>query len=435
MAFVISSGQIESLERPVTPSMPGSVRLADRRYESYETIWRSQPQVRTVVAFLARNIAQLGLHVFKRVSDADRKRLTDHPLADLIARPLPPQFKITRYRLINALMHDLGIYDNAYWLKMRPSPGGFGLVRLPPRAVVPIGDTWFAPEFYQYTGNKGRTKFSADQVVHFFGYNPNDPRHGVSPMESLRRILAEEFAAGQYREQMWRNGARMSGYLSRPGAASTWDKGAREQFRASWQSQYSGDGSRAGGTPILEEGLEFHEASFDSKQAQYIEARRLTREEVAAHYFIPPPMIGILDNATFSNITEQHKMLYQDTLGPWLEMIQEDIELQLLPDLDTSSNVYVEFNIGEKLKGSFEQQAASIQTLTGGPVLTRDEGRALLNRNALGGAAAELITPLNVIVGGQASPTDSGSQNVAGAVAQAFEKRKRAVAPPDDSDE
>jgi len=409
------------------------MRLADRHYESYETIWRTQPQVRTVVGFLARNIAQLGIHVFERVSDTDRKRLTDHPLAELIARPLPPQFKITRYRLVNALMHDLGIYDNAYWLKMKPAPGAFGLVRLPPRAVVPIGDVWYAPEAYQYTGNRGRQEFPADQVVHFFGYNPSDPRHGVSPMESLRRILAEEYAAAGFREQMWRNGARVSGYLTRP-AGTPWPNGGFERFRSSWQAQYTGDGPQVGGTPILEDGMQFVAASFDSKQAQYLENRKLTREEVAASYYIPPPMIGILDNATYSNITEQHKMLYQDTLGPWLEMIQEDIELQLLPDLDSSGQVYVEFNIGEKLKGSFEQQAVSIQTLTGGPVLTRDEGRALLNRNAIGGAAAELITPLNVLIGGQASPTDSGAQNLddaAKTIEQAF--RRRPKPRPDDS--
>jgi phage portal protein BeeE len=101
----------------------------------------------------------------------------------------------------------------------------------------------------------------------------------------------------------------------------------------------------------------------------------LTREEVAAAYHVPPPMVGILDHATYSNITEQHKIVYQDTLGPWLTSIAEDIELQLLPGLDDSEGVYVEFNIAEKLRGSFEDQARSIQALVGAPVLSRNEAR------------------------------------------------------------
>jgi phage portal protein BeeE len=81
------------------------------------------------VDFLARNVAQLGLHVFRRVSDTDRVRLTDHPLARLIARP---NSWTTRYRLIEALMGDLGIYFNAYWMKIEKPQGGMALLRVPP---------------------------------------------------------------------------------------------------------------------------------------------------------------------------------------------------------------------------------------------------------------------------------------------------------------
>lgn len=412
MTFVVSAGQVASLERAVTPAITTSIRLSDRRSATYEALWRTQPQIRTVVGFLARNIAQLGLHVFERVSDTDRKRLTDHPLAQLLGRPLPERFKVSRYRLINALVHDLGIYDNAYWLKIKVD-GGLGLVRVPPRQVAPSGGTWFAADEYKVSGSRGTKSFPAEQVVHLFGYNPSDPRHGVSPIESLRQILAEDYASGRFREQLWANSARIAGYLKRP-AGSSWEDPARQRFTDSWRAQYTGDGPQAGGTPILEDGMDFVKTAMTSDEAQYLETRKLTREEVAAAYYIPPPMVGILDHATFSNITEQHKMLYQDTLGPWLEMIQEDIELQLLPDLNpTGASVYVEFNIGEKLKGSFEEQAASIQTLTGRPVLTADEGRGLLNRNALGGDAARLVTPLNMLLDGQISdgePESGGAQ-------------------------
>jgi len=51
--------------------------------------------------------------------------------------------------------------------------------------------------------------------------------------------------------------------------------------------------------------------------------------------------------------------------------------------------------------------------MTGGPILTRAEARAMLNLRHIEGTD-ELIVPLNVIEGGQASPTDSGEQNVGG---------------------
>lgn len=413
MAFVISAGQLAAVSRtwpvPIGPR-PAGIQLSDTVAYEYAEIWRRQPQVRTVVGFLARNIAQLGLHAFRRDSDTDRQRLADHPLVRLLARPNPVG-KVTRYRLIEQLVSDLAIYDDAYWAKVRASaeaPVG-ALVRLPPARTWPIGESWLAVEKYEVRGNTGRLEIPADQVVHFHGYNPDDQRVGDSPMQALRGLLIEEYEANLSRQQMWRNGARASGFITRPANAPKWSDGARRRFKSEFADVYTGDGPDAGGTPILEDGMTYTQAGMDPKAAQYIEARKLTREEVAAAYYIAPPLVGILEHATYSNIREQHKQLYQDTLGPWLTGIEQDIELQLLPDLDPAGaddRVYVEFNIAEKLKGSFEEQAAQLQTAVGAPYMTRNEARARQNLPHIDGAD-ELIVPLNVLEGGLASPRDT----------------------------
>lgn len=410
MAFVISEGQVRSLAKPLT--MPTTtLRLADDFTADYAEIWRTQQAVRTVVSFLGRNIASLGLHVYRRVSDTDRARVTDHPIARLIRKP---NQRTTYFRLMDGIVHDLGIYDCAYLLKIAGTEGTQGLVRLPPRMVKPVGDSWLWPEAFEIKGQKGSREVSAADVVHFHGYDPAGGPGGSSPIEALRRVLAEEYEAGRMREQSLRNGARMSGYLKRPASTQAWSDSARQRFVRSWRSQYSGSGPQAGGTPILEDGMEFIAAGQTSEQLQYIESRKLTREEVAASYFIPPTMVGVMDSATFSNIREQHKHLYQDTLGPWLTMIVEELALQLLDDFDDTDGLYLEFNLAEKLRGSFEEQAAQLQTSVGGPYLTRNEARARNNLPAIEGAD-ELIVPLNVITGGQASPTDSAP--AAGALA------------------
>ncbi|QRI45413.1 portal protein [Arthrobacter phage Leona] len=403
MAFVVSDGALKGLSTPA-PMPRSSIRLADDFTQDYAAIWRAQGSVRTTVDFLGRNIASLGLHTFRRVSDNDRERLTTHPLARLLARPNPAT---TPYRLMDGLVRDLAIFDRAYWLKMFTA-GTPWLLRLPPAAVVPQG-SWLWPEAFEYNGTKGKKVFPADQVVHFRGYSPEGDLAGSSPIESLRRVLSEEYEAGRMREQTLRNGARASGYLERPvpqPGQAAWSKEARDRFRMQWRAQYTGGGPEAGGTPILEDGMKFVPAQQSAKDLQYVEVRKLAREEVAAAYFIPPTMVGIMDSATFSNIKEQHKHLYQDTLGPWLTMISQELELQLLPDFPDSEGVYLEFNLEEKLRGSFEEQAAQLQAATGGPWMTRNEARAMRNLPAIEGGD-ELIVPLNVIEGGQASPQDS----------------------------
>lgn len=401
MGFVQSAGTVRGLSRP-SYRMPQRILLSQSYAADYAELWRTQPAVRTVVTFLARNIAQLGLPLYRRDGDSDRTRLQDHPLAAMLRQPNP---WTTRYRLINSLVHDFGIYDVAYWLKTKVDGQTRGLVRIPPTMIAPAGDNWLSPEYFTVTGQKGKKDIPADQIVYFRGYGL-DQDSGVSPLEALRQILREEFTGSQMREQIMRNGARASGYLKRPPERESgkWSTEARERFRSQWKAQYTGEGAEAGGTPILEDGMDFLPASQTAKELQYIEGRKLTREEVATAYFIPPPMVGILDHATFANIREQHKMLYQDTLGPWLVMFEEEIELQLLPDFESKAqNFYVEFNLREKLTGDLIERGGVIQQAVGGPWMTVNEARALDNRPPVDGGD-ELIRPLNVTQNGDQEP-------------------------------
>ncbi|MFZ1361452.1 MAG: phage portal protein [Candidatus Nanopelagicales bacterium] len=405
MTFVASSGKITSLSRPAY-SRPSGVRLSSQFSASYAEIFRTQPQVRTVVQFLGRNIAQLKLHAFERVSDTDRRKLTNEPLARMLARPNP---RMTRYKLFQALVNDLGIYDAAYWLKVR-SGDQLSLVRIPPHVVEVRSSNWLEVDAFRVRGSRGFQDFGPDEIIYFHGYNPLDPLTGLSPMETLRQLLAEEFESGQYRSQLWRNGARFPGVIERPKDAPVWSDTARDRFKSDWQGLYTGAGAAAGGTPVLEDGMSYKAGGITPAEAQYLETRKLTRAEVAAAYFIPPPMVGVLDNATFSNISEQHKQLYQDTLGPWLTDIQEELMLQLLPEFEGTESVYLEYNIQEKLRGSFEERAASMGSAVGAPYMTRNEARAMENLPEVEGGN-ELVTPLNVLTGGLASPRDTAPKS------------------------
>lgn len=384
----------------------GRLRMYNQYSYDYATIYRTQPNVRTCVDFLARNIAQLGLHVFRRVSDMDRQRLRDHRLAQVLGRPLPPEFKVTYYRLIEALMGDLGVYFNAFWLKIKVEGAPVGLLRVPPPLVTVKGGG-LVPTGYEVVLGGRMRKIAPAEIVHFRGYNAENAVIGLSPLETLRRVLAEEYAMGNYREYFWQNAARMHGIIKRPRDAPEWSGQARQRFKAEWEALYSGD-ENSGKTAILEEGMEWEGTSFDAQQSEYLGGRKLTREECARAYHIPLPMVGILDHATFSNIKEQHKQLYQDALGPWLAMIEQDVELQLLPEFGDTAGVYCEFNIAEKLQGSFEEQTTALQSAVGRPWMTADEARARFNMPSMGGDAERLVTPLNVLVGGMASPRDVG---------------------------
>ena len=151
--------------------------------------------------------------------------------------------------------------------------------------------------------------------------------------------------------------------------------------------------------------MTYHEVTggLTPADGQSIEARRLTTAEVAAAYHIPASLLSG-EGGSYASVVEYRKSLYQDVLGPWFERLTQTLEAQVVPHFQ-ARRVYLEFLVASKLATSLEEQAAILQTATGGPWMTRNEARARANLPQIDGAD-QLIVPLNVLEGGQASPTD-----------------------------
>lgn len=416
MAFAITDGQLAAVGVPVVPGgwpagagqMRG-VQLSRHFALTYGQIYRSQPAVRTVVDFLARNVAGLPCKAYEASADGKTRRElpvgTPGTLPDVVGRM--PNLSTTAYRLWHSIISDRAIYDAAYVIKVRDAGGRtVGLRRIPVPRVTPAAGSWLDVTKWRIMGNKTFIDIDAADMLTFPGYDPDDTRRGVSPIETLRSILAEQYAATAYNAEFWQNGARTSGVILRPADAPDWADPVRKRFLADWAA-YAEGGNKAGGAPILEDGMTWVGAGVTPKNAQYVEVRKLTREEVASEYHIPPPLVGVLDHATFSNIQEQHLQLYVDTLGPWLISTSAEVDLQLVPDFaGTTTRTYVLFDLGRKLQGDFEQTAAVLQAAVGGPYMTRNEARNIVELPPIEGGD-ELITPLNVTTGGLANPQDT----------------------------
>lgn len=378
-----------------------------------EQLWREQPHLRTVVGFVARNIAQLGLHVFERDAEDGRNRVRDGVLAELLAEP---NDDTTTFELIEATVASRMLYDETYWFVGADprAPGRWVIRHVPtPWIIGTIGATAFNVQGYKVaipnTTTPGQwVEISSDDMIVFHGWNPTDPTSGTSPVHALKAILAEQIHAQVFRDQMWKRGGRVGTYLSRP-KESPWGEGARDKFIAQWQAQYSGDSaSNAGGTPLLEDGMEIKQARFSAKDEQFIEASKLSLETCAQVYYINPTMVGILDNANYSNVREFRKSLYGDTLGPEIERMQQRINRKLVPRIDGNPRRYVEFNLEAKLAGSFEEQGALLQQAVGGPYMLTNEARARMNLPSIDGGD-ELIRPLNVTQNGDQNPVPAGN--------------------------
>ena len=370
-------------------------------------LYATQANLHAVVSFLADSVAQLPLKVYTRDAETDRKRDRDSTAARLLWRPNEDQ---TSYEFVNSIMVEY-LLMGAVVLWLLPdaaSPSGYQIRVIPREWIVDYkGATNYAPDTLVVAANgNSRIELARDEFVMLRMYSPGNPGGYQSPISALKQTLSEQVQADRFRTEVWSSSGRFNAYITRPKDVQPWDDAQRERFGKAFREAWGRGGENAGKMPLLEDGMEIKPYQFNAKEAQYAETKQLSREDVAAAYHVNPSLIWHTTTQTYASAKDNARALYADCLGPILQMIQQRLNSFLLPMIGADPRTYVEFDLTEKLKGSFEERASILQSAVGAPYMTRNEARADNNLPPVEGGD-ELIVPLNVVEGGQASPQDT----------------------------
>lgn len=370
-----------------------------------EEIYRTQPNVKTVVDFVARNIGELPLKVYRIDASGDKVRDRECALAKLLKEPNPDK---TTYELVRDLVSYFLLYDEEHWVVGRDaeSESGWSIRDIPTSWITGReGDGFSLWRISIAQPNAAPVDIEADSLVSFVGFNPGSPRDGSPAIRALMDTIKEQRSAQGFRRDVWERGMRVTGYLKRPATVQEWKPEARNRFITAIRENWGRNGKNAGGTPVFEDGMEYHPVEFNAREKDWAEGVRLSREEVSAAFFVNPALIWHTEGQTYASAKDNARALYADTLAPLLSFITQRINKRL-PAMLGEPDRFCEFDLQAKLQGSFEEQASSLQTSVGAPWMSRAEARRRMNLPYIEGTD-ELITPLNVLVGGLASPTDT----------------------------
>jgi phage portal protein BeeE len=224
--------------------------------------------------------------------DLNRPEEPAHPYARLLARPNDRQ---SRYSFWREMLSTFDIYGEAFALKIRDSGGR-------PVQLAPLHPTAMQCEekagrvLWEFENPRVHiTDIPAEDLIHLRTYNPDSSTRGLSKLESLRSTLENEDAALRSQSSFWRRGARPGVALTHPGKLS---QPAADRLKLRWD-QVAAGADNTGTTVVLEEGMKPELMQISAVEAQYIEARKLNREEVVAGFDMPPPAVHILDHATY----------------------------------------------------------------------------------------------------------------------------------------
>lgn len=204
---------------------------------------------------------------------------------------------------------------------------------------------------YKYTSLDGNIReFNSYEILHIPGFG-FDGVLGYSPLKLCREAIGSGMAAERYSALYFKNGGTPSGVAQYPGKLSP---EAIKTLKESLNEEISGD--HRWKVLLLEEGLKWETIGIPPEDSQLLETRKFSKGEIADMYLIPRHMIGDLERATFSNIEHQGIQFTVITMAPWLTLIEESMNKNLLLEED-QENYYYKFNMAALMRGDSAARA------------------------------------------------------------------------------
>ena len=308
------------------------------------------------VRVIAETIATLPLFVYK-IKNGNRIRAYEHSLYGLLHNA--PNEECTSVSFIESLITHILLQGNGFVEVVRDN---FNAVR-----GLYLLDV---SKMRVYRDDLGYIAYSKRQVMHIAGLGWNGVV-GYSPISMMRKQIATGLYQDNFALDFFSKGVKKTPILTHPEHLS---KEAKENMKKSFWNAWNN------GIVVLEEGLKAEFATMNLSDAQFLESRRFSVEEICRVFRVPPHLIGDLSRSTNNNIEHQSIEFVTHTIRPWCVRIEKALNGHLLNSYEKKKYL-IEFNLDGLLRGDTltRQQANQIRFNNG--ILTRNEWRKQDNLN------------------------------------------------------
>lgn len=315
---------LNSLHQPVwTPAQYDA--LSEVGYQRNVIVYRC-------VNLIARSIASVPWLLYQEDQERDH-----HPLLTLLKKPNPVQ---GGNDFMESVVSSLLLSGNSYIesLSLSQSPPAELHVLRPDRMRVVPGPQGL-PEAYEYTVSGHSRRLLVDPLkvssplLHIKFFHPLNDWYGLSPLEAALKSIDLHNTVASHNLALLQNGGRPSGALlvrSDPKTGLSLTQEQRRTLRESLVEVFQGT-KNAGQMMILEGDFEWKEMGLSPKDMDFVEGKNLSAREIAQIFGVPPMLVGVPGDATFSNYREARLHLWEDTILPLLDRIISQLNLWLTP--------------------------------------------------------------------------------------------------------
>ena len=359
---------LQTMGRPRwTPREYG--KLAKESYQQNAIAYRC-------VRLVSEACAQMPL----LVKEGD-ETLETHPFLDLIKRPNPFE---GQQELLISLYSFVLLAGNAYLEPIILDGNIRELFSLrPDRMTISVGPRGY-PSAYIYTVGQNPVKYTVNQsatgqlpILHVKTFHPTDDNFGLSPVEPAAFAIDVHNESNAFAMSLLQNGARPSGALVYDGGESGTESLTDEQFtrlKNEISENYSG-AKNAGRPLVLDGGLSWEEMSMQPKDMEQNGMHNQAAREIALAFGVPPMMLGIPGDLTYSNYQEANRAFYRQTVIPFVNHVYGDFTSFFSPTYGDTFEVVTDIDDIEALAS---ERAERWTRINESQVLTIDEKRAEL---------------------------------------------------------
>ncbi|MDR1235496.1 MAG: phage portal protein, partial [Holosporaceae bacterium] len=177
---------------------------------------------------------------------------------------------------------------------------------------------------YIYSVDSSKFSLEKEDVFHLKFFNPLNDWYGFGPLQAASHAIDQYNEMSKHNLSILQNGGRPSGCLVVKNAENLTDE-QRQQLRSDIHEAYEGS-ANSGKIMVLEGGLEWKEMGLSQKDMDFSTGKNIAAREIAQAFGVPPILLGITGDSSFSSYKEARLFLWEDTILPLTDFIRAEFE-------------------------------------------------------------------------------------------------------------
>lgn len=309
---------------------------------------------------------------------------SNHFAAKLLKKPNP---EISGADFFTELISNLLLHGNSYIFLAGFEPSSAsGIYSLHPKAVEVIIKEDRAVAYRHRNSSFEKTypidNFSRmSRVLHFKNYHPSNNFYGLSSLAAAAKSINLYSQTLSWNKALLKNSVKPSGALVFQDGNGYLNDEQFERLQQQFYDNFSGS-SNSGKPLVLEGGLKWQETNNAERFEKFLELKDSSARDIAIAFNIPPQLLGINGDNTYSNMQEARLALWEENIVPLLDKLSDGL-----------SN-WFSYWFEEDLVIDFDRDAISALTerrenlwskISGASFMTLNEKRAFVGLGSLEG--------------------------------------------------